>query len=355
MFKIPAAAAIAVIIANAASAAETLRILNWVDYLAPEIIEQFQTETGIEVVVDTYSSTEQAEAMLLAARTGGVDVAVAYSQQIRRLINGRMIQSLDLTLLPNISGVDQTITGPIDPAVDQFAAPYLWSTTGVGYNVDMVQSRLPDGAVDSWAMVFDPELLTKLQDCGVMVIDNPETVVGGAMSWLGIDPSKPTLEDIDRAFAVIDAARPFWTTIESETIDPLSSGKVCVTMAWSTEVMLAIDIAQEGVSLDYIIPTEGSEIALDNLVISSGASNVAGAHKFIDFMMRPEIIALATNAAFAANAIPASTSHVDGEILNDPKIYPTDADRGQLYTLAQNPALVQASINDRWMMTRIGL
>ena len=188
-----------------------------------------------------------------------------------------------------------------------------------------------------------------------MVVDNPETVVGGALSWLGIDPSSQTPEDIDRAFTVINTARQFWTSIESETVDPIASGKVCVTMTWGSEVMLAIDIARSGVSIDYMIPQEGSEIAMDNLVISAGSSNVAGAHKFIDFMMRPEIIALATNSAFGANAIPASAAYVDDEIIGDPKIYPSDMDRRNLYTLAKNPAAIQASINERWLMTRIGM
>jgi putrescine transport system substrate-binding protein len=178
-------------------------------------------------------------------------------------------------------------------------------------------------------------------------------VIGAALAWLGRDPRSQAPEDVNAAFEAIEAAAPLWRAIDSEMVNALSTGASCVTLAWSTEVLLARESAAKGIEVGYMLPEEGSEIWVDSFVIPAGAQHREEAHRFVDFVLRPDIAARLTNWSYAANAVPASAPFVEGEILDDPRIYPADEDRAKFYPLSSFDTQLQSDVNSRWMWIKL--
>jgi putrescine transport system substrate-binding protein len=332
----------------------SLRLYNWVDYIDPGVVADFEAETGIDVVIESYTSSEQAETRLLLGGQG-FDLVVVYSQQVDRLAHAGAIEPFDRSAMPNAVGIDTSILSMMPGAAADLslAMPYFWGTTGIGYNMDALAERFPEGAPRSWDLIFDPATAKRVEDCGVHVIDAPETVIGAALAWLGRDPRSQAPEDIEAAMTAIEAAAPHWRAIDSELINALATGASCVTLAWSTEVLLAMDSAKEGLSVDYILPKEGSEIWVDSFVIPAGAPNREEAHRFVDFLLRSDIAARLTNWSYAANAVPAANSMVDPAILADPRVYPLEADREHFFPLSSFAAELQSEVNSRWMWLKL--
>jgi putrescine transport system substrate-binding protein len=331
-----------------------LRLYNWVDYIDPEVVADFETETGIDVVIETYTTSEQAEARLLLGGQG-FDLVVVYSQQVDRLARAGVIEPFDLAKIPYSDGVDTSIVSMMPGAAADFglAMPYFWGTTGIGYNVKELERRFPEGVPQSWDLIFDPETARRVEDCGIHVVDAPETAIGAALAWLGRDPRSRSEADVDVALAAIEAASSRWRAIDSEVINALSTGASCVTLAWSTEVLLAVEAAKKGVQVGYMLPREGSEIWVDSFVMPRGAADRAEAHAFVNFLLRPDIAARLTNWSYAANAVPASAPMISPEIMSDRGIYPSEEDRKRFYPLAALSPTVQAELNNRWMWIKL--
>jgi putrescine transport system substrate-binding protein len=155
------------------------------------------------------------------------------------------------------------------------------------------------------------------------------------------------------ALAAIEAAAPRWRAIDSELINALSTGASCVTLAWSTEVLLAQQGAAAGVTVGYMLPREGMEIWVDSFAIPAGAPNRDAAHRFVDFILRPDIAARLTNWSYAANAVPASLPMVDPAIVADPGVFPLQEGRARAFALPALDAATQAELNRRWMWLKL--
>lgn len=179
--------------AAATSAAKTdaervLNVYNWSDYIDGAVIKEFETEYGIHVNYDVFDSNEVVETKLLAGNTG-YDIVVPSANFLQRQIAAGVFQPLDTALLPNLKNLDPDITRRValhDPG-NKYSVNYLWGTSGVGYNVDMIKQRMPDAPVDSWKMFYDPAVVAKFADCGVAIIDAPSEVVGTVSIYLGKD------------------------------------------------------------------------------------------------------------------------------------------------------------------------
>lgn len=331
-----------------------VRLYNWVDYINPKVIADFEDETGIDVIIETYTSSEQAEARLLLGGQG-FDLVVVYSQQVDRLAKAGAIEPFDADLVPNRSGVDTSIMALMPGAASDamLTMPYFWGTTGIGYNVKELENRFPEGIPRSWGLIFEPELTRRIESCGVHVIDAPETAIGAALAWLGLDPRSKNPDDVEAAMTVIERASAHWRAIDSELINAMATGASCVTLAWSTEVLLAMGSAADGLEVGYMLPKEGSEIWVDSFAIPRGAPHREEAHELVNFLLRPDIAARLTNWSQAANAVPASTPMVKREIVSNPGVYPPEDMRERFYPLAAISVGMQAEINNRWMWIKL--
>ncbi len=345
---------------GAASAQErTVRVFNWSDYIDESILEDFTKETGIKVVYDVFDSNEMLETKLLAGGTG-YDVVVPTGTFLGRQIQAGVFQKLDKSKLENLDNLWPQIMQRIekfDPG-NEYAINYMWGTTGIGYNVEKIKERMPDAPVDSWDMIFDPEVVSKFADCGVHMLDTADEIFPAALNYLGLDPDSDNPEDFKKATELLMKVRPYIQKFHSsEYINALANGDICLAIGWSGDVLQARDRAAEadnGVTVSYVIPKEGAMMWFDNMATPADAPHTEEAHVFLDYIMRPEVIAKATNYVFYANGNKASQEFVDTEVLEDPAIYPSEETVNNLFsTTTKSPRAMRARTRE-WTTVKTG-
>lgn len=342
------------------AADKVLHVYNWSDYIAEDTIANFQKETGIKVVYDVFDSNEVLEAKLLAGSTG-FDIVVPSAAFLGRQIQAGIFQPLDRSRLPNYKNLDTELMKrleTVDPG-NKYAIPYLWGSTGIGYNPAKVAKALgPDAPVDSWDLVFKPENMAKLKECGVAFLDAPSEIIPAALKYLGLDPNSKNPKDYAAAGKLLATVRPYITYFHSsQYINDLANGDICVAIGWSGDILQAADRAAEadaGVEVLYSIPKEGAALWFDMLAMPKDARNVDEAYLFLDYLMRPEVIAEISDYVAYANGNAASFELIDEEVRNDPGIYPTDEARPNLYTFEVLPPKVDRIITRTWTRVKTG-
>ena len=174
-----------------ALAEKQVRVYNWSDYIDESILKEFTAETGIKVIYDVFDSNEVLETKLLAGKSG-YDLVVPSGQFLSRQIRAGVFQKLDKSKLPNMKNLWPVISERVavyDPG-NEFAITYMWGTTGIGYNEAKIKERLQDAPVNSWDLVFKPEIAAKFKDCGIMMLDAPDDVMSAAAKYLGLTPTR---------------------------------------------------------------------------------------------------------------------------------------------------------------------
>jgi putrescine transport system substrate-binding protein len=315
---------------------KVLNLYNWTDYIGETTIADFEKETGIKVNYDMYDSNETLDAKLLTGNTG-YDVTFPSATFFARQIQAGVFQKLDKSKLTNWGNLDPDLLKELaayDPG-NEYAVPYMWGTNGFSYNVEMVKARMPDAPLDSLDMLFKPEVISKFADCGVSFLDSPEDVIQLALNYLGLDPNTTNVEDLKRVEELLMAVRPYVRRFDSSAyLDGLPNGDVCIAMSWSGDFAVANNRAIEAgskVTLDYTVPKEGANIWFDGMLIPKDAPHPQNALLFLNFMLRPEVMAGCTNFTYYANSNRASWQYVNPEILEDPRIFPTAETRENLY------------------------
>jgi len=323
---------------HAAPAAEdpVLNIYNWADYIGHGTIAEFERQTHIKVVYGLYDSNQTLEAKILAGHSG-YDIVSTTTGFYGRQIKAGAYERVDPGKLPNWKNLDPAVLAvqaQADPG-NRYAVPYLHAMNGIAYNVDLVRSRMPDAPTDSLAMIFDPAVAAKFADCGITFLDSPEDVVQLALAYLHLDPNSQRTDDLQAAERAVMAVRPYIRTFDSNDYwHQLASHETCVAIAWSSDYEVAQDRAREdgtGVRLAFILPKEGSNITYNAFLIPAGAPHPEAAHKFLNFILDPRVIADITNDIRYGNDNLAARPFVRAEILNDPAVYPPPELRARLY------------------------
>jgi putrescine transport system substrate-binding protein len=358
------AVAIAAVIAlsSLSAVAEERRVnfYNWSNYMAPGVLEDFTRQTGIKVVYDTFDANETLETRLLAGKSG-YDVVVPTAYFLQRQIKAGVFQKLDKSKLPGLVNAWPAVTERLavyDPG-NQYAANYMWGTTGIGYNVKMAQKVLgADARIDSWDMVFKPENLAKFRDCGVHMLDSADDIFPAALSYLGLDPNSTRLDDLEKAAELLVKIRPSVRKFHSsEYLSALATGEICLVVGWSGDILQARSRAAEannGVEIGYAIPKEGAQMFFDNLAIPADAKNVSEAYELIDYLYRPEVAAKNSNFLSYANGNLASRKFIDPKILGDQNIYPNQATLAKLFVITARDPATQRIINRLWTRVKTG-
>ena len=342
--------------AQTAIAEEVVNVYNWSDYITPEVNEEFTAATGIKVVYDVFDSNEFLQSKLLAGGSG-YDVVVPSSSFLARQIQAGVFQKLDKSKLSNIGNMWDVIEEQVAQfgPLNDYSVNYMWGTTGIGFNEDMINERMENAPTSSLAMVFDPDVVSKFADCGVHLLDAPEEIIPAALSYLGEDPRTNDIDVIAKAEAVITAVRPYIQKFHSsQYIDALAAGDICLVVGWSGDIFMASDDADDGVSVVYSIPEEGALMWFDQLAIPKDAPNAENAHKYINWIMDPQQIANATNYVWYANGNLASQPLLDEELLNDPAVYPTPEVREGLYISPQYDNKAQRVVTRTWTKIKTG-
>jgi putrescine transport system substrate-binding protein len=353
--------AICALVAGSAAAAEEkiLNLYNWSDYIAKDTITNFEKRTGIDVTYDVFDSNEVLEAKLLTGSTG-YDIVVPSAPFLERQIKAGVFAKLDRSKLSNFGNLDEEILERLekhDPG-NAYSIPYLWGTTGVGYDAKKITKLMPDAPVGSWDMIFKPEIAARFAGCGVTILDAPTEVFSSVMGYLGRDPNSEDRADLQAFEDLMLSIRPHIKYFHSsQYINDLASGEVCLVLGWSGDIFQARDRANEvgsGVEVAYFIPKEGAVMWFDQLAVPSDAPHVENAHLFLDYLMEPQVTADLTNAVRFASANKAALPLVKDEIKNDPAIYPPPEVKAKLFTDLAESARFTRLLTRSWTRIKTG-
>jgi putrescine transport system substrate-binding protein len=337
----------------------TLNVYSWADYIAPDTVANFEKETGIKVRYDTYESNEVLETKLLTGHTN-YDVVLPTDIFFERLMHAGTFRKLDKAALTNYANLDPDIVQRLavhDPG-NLYATPYLWTTVGIGYNAEKIQQRLGSVPLDSWSLIFDPKNAAKLQDCGITVIDAPTDVISSTLVFLGKDPNSRDPADIAAAEQVLMSIRPFVRSIEAQAyIGEFANGSLCVALGWSGDIIQARSRAVEagnGIKINYFVPREGSMIIVDMMAVPIDAPHPKEAMLWLNYLMRPDVIAGITNAVKYPNGNRAAMSLVTASLREDPVVYPGAEIRARLHSLIVGPPSYTRQVTRLWTRFRTG-
>ena len=346
---------------TASAEEKTLHIYNWSDYIAPHTVPDFQKETGIKVVYDVFDSNEVLEGKLMAGSTG-FDLVVPSASFLERQLAAGVFQPLDKSKLPNYKNMDPDLLKMVaqhDPG-NKYAIPYLWATTGIGYNVDKVKAVLgKDAPVDSWDLVLKPENLEKLKSCGVSFLDAPAEIYATVLNYLHLDPNSTKASDYTGAANdLLLKLRPNIRYFHSsQYINDLANGDICVAIGWAGDVMQASNRAKEaknGVNVAYSIPKEGALAFFDVFAIPADAKNLDEAYQFLNYLMEPKVIAQISNTVYYASGNKAATPLVNEDVRNNPGIYPPADVQAKLFTLKVQDPKIDRVITRSWTKVKTG-
>jgi putrescine transport system substrate-binding protein len=337
-----------------------VNVYNWSDYIADGQLDLFAQQTGIKVNYTTYDSNEILDAKLRAGHSGyDVVVPTASPFLVRQLAAG-LYQPLDKSRLKNYGNLEPKIMAELaksDPG-NAHAIPWMWGTIGIGYNVPEIRKRMADAPVDQLALVFDPKIVSRFADCGVMMLDSPTDIFPAALKYLGSDPDSKDPADLKRAAEVLKAIRPFIRKFHSsEYINALAGGDICLAFGYSGDILQAREraaVAAQKRTIAYAIPRQGAMLWIDTAAIPKDAPNPDAAHRFLDFMLDPKVAAASSAFTGYANANLPATALLDPAIAQNPLIYPPADIRAQLYTISPGTAEQTRERTRLWTTLKTG-
>lgn len=277
------------------------------------IIAEFEKETGIKVVYDTFATNED---MYVKIKSGGssYDLIFPSDYMITRMRDEGMLEKINLANVPNFKYIDDRFKGQDYDPNNEYSIPYMWGTVGILYNTTMV-----DDPVDSWDILWNPKYSKQ-----ILMLDSQRDAIGVALIKLGYSLNSTDPKQISEAGELLKQQKPLVLAYALDEIkDKMVSGEAALALVWSGDAIYAM---QSNPDLDYAIPKEGTNLWFDGMAIPKGAKNKAAAEKFIDFLCRTEIAF--RNADYTGYATP----HVEARELLDPEIrnnkaaYPDDED-----------------------------
>ncbi|NWB84128.1 polyamine ABC transporter substrate-binding protein [Pseudomonas gingeri] len=348
------------LVASLGQAAETVKIYNWSDYIAPDVAQNFQQETGIAFTYDVYDSNETLDGKLMTGKSG-YDVVFPSNHFMARQIEGGALKKLDKRQLPNWKNLNPALLKALqvnDPG-NEHGFPYLWGSTGIGYNIDKVKAVLGDNApVDSWDLIFKPENMQKLQKCGVAILDNGPELLPAALNYLHLPHHSKNPADYKKAGALLMKVRPYVAYFHSSKyVSDLANGDICVAVGFSGDILQAESRAKEaknGIDIGYSIPREGAAIWFDMVAMPADAPDEKAGYAFMNYLLRPEVMAGISNYVKYANGNVAADSLVDPALKADTKVYPSSEMMGKLFALEAMPLNIDRIRTRLWSKIKTG-
>ena len=338
---------------KAAAEDKRLFIYNWTDFIGRNTIAKFEKQSGIKVIYDVYDSEETMDARLLAG-SSGYDVVIASTEYFGREIKAGVYLPLDRTKLPNWKNLDPRILAiqTVHDPGNAHSVPYMHAINGFAYNVDMIKARMPNAPVDSLDMIFKAEIVSKFADCGVTFLDSAADTLLLALQYLGLDPNTTKRADYEAAEALLLKVRPYIRSFDSsEYLNGLANREICIAMSWSSDYALSRARARAvgvNVNLAFTVPKEGANQNFSSLLIPEGAPHPQAAYQFINFILRPDVIAEITNEIYYGNDNIASRALVNPSILGDPTLYPTPEIEARLYRASEASAATERIRTRTW-------
>lgn len=316
--------------------AEELQVFTWADYFAEDTVSNFEAETGIDVVLTYYDSSETMETRILTGGSG-FDVVLSASSSVSRFVTSGLLTELGTLPLQNIGNLDPVILEKLTltDGGGFYSVPYMWGANGIGYDKAKVEALVPGIDMSDLKNFYDPEVMAKLSECGFAIIDSPSEIIGVTLNYLGHSPQSSERAEIDAAMELLEGIRPHIRYINSvKIIDDLASGEICAAFTYSGDAAtagVAAAAAGNGIDIQFVIPQQGTVLWVDVWNVLAEGPNPSASAKFLDYIMRPEVIADISNTVNYANANLLSKPFVLEEIRNDPGLYPPTEVQARLY------------------------
>lgn len=336
----------------AANDGAVVNVYNWAGYVADDTLANFEARYGIKVNYSVFDTNQVLDTKLLAGHSG-FDVVVPSAAYIERLSRAGALRKLDKSQLPNLANLDPVVAAAVraqDPG-NEFGVVYVWGTNGFAYNRDTILARMPDAPLDSWDMMFRPEVVARFADCGVVFYDTPIAVVPHVLAWLGRDPNSVDPGDLALAGKALLAVRPYLRYLSNvQQFSDLANGSVCLAFSDNGNAFQSRERAREagkGITIGYSVPREGAQIWFDMMAIPADAPHPRNAHLFINYILEAAVGASITEATgFATPNLPAR-SLIAGTVLDDPLVFPPP---GQMSRLFPDPLKSDAYLRERLRM-----
>lgn len=300
------------------SGKNTITVYNWGEYIDPDLIKQFEEETGIKVIYETFDSNE---AMMGKIEQGGTsyDITVPSEYMVEMMAEKNLLLPIDYSKVPNIKNIDPYFMDlPFDLG-NKYSLPYFWGTVGIAYNPTLLEGQ----TFESWDNLWDPSLKQR-----VILVDSARETVGMSLNSLGYSLNSTDLDGLREATDKLKSLSPnVKAVIGDEVTQLMVNNEAAVSLTWSGQ---AADMMYENEDIDYVVPEEGSNLWFDNIVIPRTAKNIDGAHAFINFMLDPEVAA--QNADYVGYSTPNLTALdlMDPEVVEDERFYPDEETRSHL-------------------------
>lgn len=311
--------------AAAPELAAELNVYNWSDYIDEELLTAYTEEYGVQINYDTFASNEDLLAKLQAGATG-YDVIFPSDYMVAQMIELGLLAEIDLNNIPNFDNIAPDFKdAPFDPG-NRHCVPYQWGTTGLSYRAGT--PYFDENPPDSWAYLFEPDLLQNYSTGGINVLNDQRELMAAALFYLGYPPNSTDRAQLEEARDLILQAKPFWKTFNSEDYDDtlLIADEVVLSHAWSGDAANAhwstYDEEAEESNWLYTIPQEGAVKWLDNICVPAASTRKETAEHFINYLLDGENGAAITNFTYYASPNEAAKAFISEEILNDPGIYP---------------------------------
>ena len=328
------------------SAKETVRLLNWPDYIEPSVLQDFEKEHGIRVVYDIFAGNDDLQAKIQSSKTP-YDLVFPTANAVPAMAAKGLLDKLNKASLKNLSNIDPRVDATLrswdkDGA---YSLPYMWYTVGIAWNPKLTAKAYPGHAMDSLTNVFDPETAKRFQSCGVGVVDSASDVVplaamaGGVSKWDGKNSSNAAAQVLDRLNGIVKVIPT------DQFIDSLANGKMCVAIGFSGDAVQAQAKARGNV--EYRVPSDGGLLAIDAMAVPANAKNKRAAHLFIDYLMRPQVIGKISNTVGYANANLKAGEFMSEAVKSNPAVVPSTT------ALSRSSPIPILSEQDQQDITRI--
>lgn len=347
--------------AVAADATRTVNLYAWAGYFAPETLARFEKQTGIKVKYDSFDNADVLEAKLMTGHSG-YDVVQPGVAMLDRLIRAKALQPSGMQEYKTKEQYDPQLLAQlemVDPG-NLYAVPYAWGTTGLAYNQNAVEKRIPNAPFNSFDLLFKPEYASKLKDCGVAIIDSPHEVLSIALHYLGKNPYSQDSADYKAAQQLLEKLRPNLRYIAfGKQSNDLANGNLCLALSYNGDAMVAKGqaiAANQPFTIGYQVPKEGTLVWIDNFAIPADAPHAEEAKAFIEFVTEAEAMAEMTNSLYYANANRASLDRVDSALRNDETLFPSADRRKTLFGEEPLPARTLRERTRAWasFRTKVG-
>lgn len=290
----------------------------------------------------------------------GYDVVMPSNSFFERQVKAGVYQSINKSKLTNAGNIDATLAKQIEKhdKGNVHNVPYAWGTIGIGYNTKMIAERLGTDEINSWDVLFNPALASKLADCGIAVLDSPAEMMSVVNNYRGVDPNSEDKGELDASTKLLSATRNNIKYFHSSKyISDLANGDICVAIGYNGDILQSQGRAEEagqGVDIAFSIPEEGTLVWFDLMAIPADAPHPEAALKFIDFILTPQVAADISNYVYYAVPNTAATPLLDAEVVNNKGIYPTDEVKTKLYVQVAHTARFDRSLTRAWTNIKTG-